>query len=264
MSKRSIRVPDDVAELAEMVVEASKDRDFDEDDLLQAVSYAIMADRLRRNETPKRRGRRPLTPSQLEAKRLGARRRYQRLKEDDPEVLREHWRRTYHALCRDPLRWRRMLDKSNARMKAARKADPERFKEIDRKAWERKRLRDPEEQKARTRARYLARKERDPEGLRQKGLRCTRRAWAKKNASRIVEAIMAAIPTTFPDHARNDILQAATLPVLDGKIGMDELKSEVRRQIKAYWREREEYRLASFDAPFSDGDGRTLHDITSG
>lgn len=71
-------------------------------------------------------------------------------------------------------------------------------------------------------------------------------------------AISRAVPAGYPAHARDDIISATVLAVLEDPSLAP--AQEAKRQVSAYWRGRPEFRMLSFDAPCFEDGSRTLHD----
>lgn len=71
----------------------------------------------------------------------------------------------------------------------------------------------------------------------------------------------AAVSRSYPDHARDDIIQSIALAVLEGEFSEREIAANVSRFASAYWSAREFFQTVSLDALMPGSSARTYHDI---
>lgn len=221
-----------------------------------------------------------------EEKRLRAnahRRSYvQRLREEDPEKLREQRRRyTEGRKLRSPIkhadRQRQYVERRDAdpvrsaaaieaaRLRAAKRAaDPVRAAEHREKQrrYAAERSADPARHAARLAQQRIWRAaqgkalHRDPNAA--DGAEATRRVLSENATYRAIDAV---VPARYPPHIRDDLISEAFVAVLESQAEPQAIPSVVKATISAFWRDRPDFWFASLDAAFSSNNRSTLHDI---
>ncbi len=98
--------------------------------------------------------------------------------------------------------------------------------------------------------------------VRKEGARQRRLAEADAATDPVYSAADKAVPRTYPEDVRDDVISSIFLAVIEGEIDAREIPTKAKQFVSAYWRSRPEFHALSLDAPVGHSGGRlTLHDV---